>query len=165
MIASDDYKLLQSIFSNNNIHLYMAADNWTQNLLKYVNDIFIGGMTESNYIEHCNIIINTHDKKLIDTVIETGKKTILFINKLNNSTKYTTIKNYIENFKPTYEYINSFNFTKTNNEIEKYCKIMKYLKTFVTPFEKLELSDWKNKLSVISNFKVLGGNISEPLGV
>jgi hypothetical protein len=174
MIASDNYKLLKSQFYNN-IHLYMAADNWTQNLLKYVNDIFLGKMTVSNYIEHCNIIINTHDKKLINKVIKLGKLADRFIRRapvieqitplteqvsvIITPAYYTSITNYIKDFESTYDYINSFKFIcnkkKNLNDVENYCNIMNYLKTFVIPFDPSNFYYFKNKINVISNFKVL----------
>jgi hypothetical protein len=153
MLTNNDFKTLKSYYNhtNNNIYIYFAAENITKNLEDYIQKISDGSLNEQDYIDLTNKIINTHDKKLIDKVIELGKKSV-------SKTQNKDLEKYINNFKATYEYINMYTFN-LEDIIEDYHNIMLYLKTFTLPFSSLQFEKFTNKVGFISNMKVQYGYI------
>jgi hypothetical protein len=153
MILNDNYKLLKKNYKDN-LYLYFAADNVTKYLEDYILYIFDGTLDKEKYIELTNLILNTHDLKLIEKVIKLGK---LAVDKIEDP----ILKDYIINFKTTFEYINSFNFKDKPKitEIKEYYEIMKYLKTFTIEYDNLKFNTFKNKVGLISNNIIRQGHI------
>ena len=154
MIADPEFKILEKQY-NNNLYILFAAENITKCLEKYIETIYLGILDKDTYIQLTNDILANHDKKLINRVLKMTR-TIQAV--------HPELKKYIKNFKPDYDYINEYNFTKEDsynftrdrNDVlsKEYHELMMNLKSYVTPYEEIDWSAFKNKIGSISNNKI-----------